>query len=139
MYPNSAVWLNEEIRKPIKKLLKGHRTEKRVMEYVDYLCEKYREMECYLKYCEEQDFKFKPREFTEYMLENYEPVDYDLLDEFLDEWDEDENWGDDLLNAQNVVLKWLKKRRQNTLMCLFAQNVEQKLEVNNEIQMFRAF
>ena len=91
MYPNSAVWLNEEIRKPIKKLLKGHRTEKRVMEYVDYLCEKYREMECYLKYCEEQDFKFKPREFTEYMLENYEPVDYDLLDEFLDEWDEDEN------------------------------------------------
>ena len=91
MYPNSAVWLNEEIRKPIKKLLKGHRTEKRVMEYVDYLCEKYREMECYLKFCEEQDFKFKPREFMDYMEENYEPVDYEFLNEFLDEWDEDEN------------------------------------------------
>lgn len=135
MYPNSAVWLNEEIRKPIKKLLKGHRTEKRVMEYVDYLCEEYRKMEFYLKYYEENtDFKFNPREFMEYMGENYEPVDYDFLDDFLDEEDEFEVW-----NAQNVVLKWLKKRRQNTLMCLFAQNVEQKLEVNNEIQMFRAF
>ena len=89
MYPNSAVWLNEEIRKPIKKLLKGHRTEKRVMEYVDYLCEEYRKMEFYLKYYEENtDFKFNPREFMEYMGENYEPVDYDFLDDFLDEEDE---------------------------------------------------
>ena len=88
MYPNSAVWLNEEIRKPIKKLLKGHRTEKRVMEYVDYLCEEYRKMEFYLKYYEENtDFKFNLREIMEYMEENYEPVDYEFLNEFFGEED----------------------------------------------------
>ena len=91
VYPNSGVWLNEEVRKPIRKLLKGHRTEKRVMEYVDWLCEEYRKMECLLKYYEEQDVHTDAREIVQYMSENYEPVDYDLLNEFLDEWDEFED------------------------------------------------
>lgn len=87
-YPNVEFYLNEEYRKPIKRLLQGHRVESRVMEYVDDLCNENRELRALIEFLEEtNDIQFKPRKFLEFLHEN-KTVDFDLLDEYLDEWED---------------------------------------------------
>ena len=98
IYKNEIDYLNEEIRKPIRKLLKGYMVENEVMEIVDYLCDKYREVEGCCKYYEKELSKpINTREFIDFIENNNygRPIDYD---NFLKE---EEFW-----SAQNADEKW---------------------------------
>lgn len=84
LYQNVETYLNEEVRKPIKALLKGDaETRKDVMQVVDYLCDKYREMNglalFYENHLENEKGLF--REWLEYATEKeiYHSCDYDSL------------------------------------------------------------
>lgn len=95
IYKNAETYLNEQIRKPIKNELKGVDDKKvaKVMEIVDFLCDKYREMNATALFYDKK-IDYSPELFKEYqkfMKENgyYKSVDYDSLEneeeEFFDE------------------------------------------------------
>ena len=109
VYKNAETYLNEEFRKPILEELKGVDEEKvaKTMEIVDYLCDKYREVNgsamFFNKKVENTPELFK--EYTKFMCDNgyFRPIDYNSLEdeEFYDEVLEEEKW-----SALNVELKW---------------------------------
>ena len=84
LYENIQTYLNEEVRRPIKYYLRNvdEKTLKKVMSYVDYLCDKYREMNGIAKFYENKLEKIES--FHEMMKfqekEGYwNPIDYDKL------------------------------------------------------------
>ena len=83
LYANVETYLNEEVRKPIKELITDKRIRREVMKVVDYLCDKYREMNglalFYEKRVEDEKNAFK--EWMEYASKNdiYRNYDYDSL------------------------------------------------------------
>ena len=85
-YKNAETYLNEEFRKPIKCYLRGvdKKTVRKVMNVVDYLCDKYREVNG-IGLWYESEVEFKPSDFRNYkrfMREHgyLRPVDYDKLE-----------------------------------------------------------
>ena len=85
LYENIQTYLNEEVRRPIKHYLRNvdEKTVKKVMSYVDYLCDKYREMNEIAKFCENKLEKIES--FHEYMKFEDEQgfhnhIDYDKLE-----------------------------------------------------------
>lgn len=82
-YPSIEKYLNEEFRIPIKEAMEEGNF-KEAMEFVDYLCDKYREMNFSIKYYEDKNMidesKFKIRDFMAYIAKKAPPVDYDKLD-----------------------------------------------------------
>ena len=80
IYANVETYLNEEVRRPIKYLLKDSDKLDDVMEVVDYLCEKYRELNCFANFCESKNKNMNFREYMNYKFENMKLVDYDALD-----------------------------------------------------------
>lgn len=86
-YPNVETYLNEEVRRPIKHYLNGvdEYKSKKVMEFVDYLCDKYRELNAAGKLYEDFDMIDKSKyptvpEIACYIAEKAKPIDYDNLD-----------------------------------------------------------
>jgi hypothetical protein len=92
-YSDAQTYLNEEFRKPIKYYLKGvsQKKQKQVMEVVDYLCDKYREIngtanfyEAKLKASTDHNASDSLDDFFEWRLfmdkNGYlEPIDYDAV------------------------------------------------------------
>lgn len=85
LYENVVIYLNEEVRKPIKSLLKhsDKKTQKEVMEIVDYLCDKYRETNGLAAFYEEQLDQEKEmfKKWLDYASKNglYRQCDYDAM------------------------------------------------------------
>lgn len=85
-YDNVEIYLNEEVRRPIKHYLEGadEKTAKKVMNVVDYLCDKYREANgTAVFYGYGTVFKHSTyKEWQEFMLEKgyLNPIDYDELE-----------------------------------------------------------
>lgn len=79
-YNNVETYLNEEVRRPIKTLLKDSDKLNRVMEVVDYLCEKYRELNCFANFCESKNKNMSFQEYMDYKQKNMKDIDYDKLD-----------------------------------------------------------
>lgn len=85
-YKNVETYLNEEVRRPIKYYLRGvdKKTAGKIMDVVDYLCDKYREANgTGLWY--EKKAKFEPgdlRNYIRFMTKHgyLKPVDYDKLE-----------------------------------------------------------
>ena len=83
LYENVETYLNEEVRKPIKELIADKKTRKEVMKVVDYLCDKYREMNGLALFYERrvEDEKNAFKEWMEFASKNdiYRNCDYDNL------------------------------------------------------------
>lgn len=92
-YKNAETYLNEEFRKPIKCYLRGvdKKTVKKVMGVVDYLCDKYREVNGTALWYEEmadcntsdsRSYKSFLRSYMNFMRKRgyLNPVDYDKLE-----------------------------------------------------------
>jgi enolase len=85
-YSDVQTYLNEEFRKPIKYYLKDtpKKTQEKVMQVVDCLCDKYRQVGGTSKYFEELmgEIDFETFDaWTDYMEEKgyLKPIDYDAL------------------------------------------------------------
>lgn len=123
-YPNAETYLNEEIRRPIKYYLKGvdEKTVKKVMSYVDYLCDKYREMNFGAKFYEDTGLvdvtKISVLDYSNYIETHVKPVDYDSLDHkwtdeemeiMLSDMDENEELLEELNASVEELLEKLKE------------------------------
>lgn len=88
-YRTVEEYLNEEFRKPIKHYLKNtpKKTQEKVMEVVDYLCDKYRQAGGTAKYLEENGTVGDYLEWQAFMDEKgyLRPINYDSLDDVFSE------------------------------------------------------
>lgn len=125
VYSSAEEYLNEQIRRPIKRYLKGvdEKTVKHVMKYVDFLCDKYREMNLCAKYYEDEGLvdvkQLSAKKIAEYLGKNLKQVDYDSLenclsDEELEYMLDDEDENEELLEELNAsVEESLEKLKEN--------------------------
>lgn len=82
VYKDVETYLNEEFRKPMKHLLEGVDEEKvnEIMNVVDFMCNRYREMNSCAKFYESKlDKTPNFKEFLEYQNKHNKYVDYDKL------------------------------------------------------------